>query len=278
MGQTEELLKPLGTSYTDTYTHMHILVFFSYWYGVYSQSPHRGGYAKPPIQEGHHKDHRCIIIHTNKYICTFWSFSYRYVGSSTKHQWTLWNSSSTGASWCPAHIINVHHHLCIVILDTWFMPVNSYVAYMLECFPHWYISGNLAFGIYVAFEGHIGGWDIFSSRIVNKCCILLIFMDMCYTVGSIYRLHEKYSGTYMCNVAGRFVCGAYANNVNCMYTSASGHIFDCSEFIWGIEHSCDMCAWSNLLMWHLRRIFVAGTYMIVTCELDVAVACVLAQI
>ena len=33
----------------------------------------------------------------------------------------------------------------------------------------------------------------------------------------------------------RNICsGAYANNVKCMYTSASGHIVDCREFIWGI--------------------------------------------
>ena len=31
---------------------------------------------------------------------------------------------------------------------------------------------------------------------------------------------------------GRHICsGAYANNVKCMYTSAPGHIVDCSEFI-----------------------------------------------
>ena len=31
-------------------------------------------------------------------------------------------------------------------------------------------------------------------------------------------------------------------------------------------------------MWHLRGMFVAGTYMAITCEVDIAVACVVAHI
>ena len=31
---------------------------------------------------------------------------------------------------------------------------------------------------------------------------------------------------------GKHICsGVYANNVKCMYTSASGHVFECTEFI-----------------------------------------------
>ena len=34
---------------------------------------------------------------------------------------------------------------------------------------------------------------------------------------------------------GRHMClGAYANNVQYLYIIASGHIVDCSEFLWGI--------------------------------------------
>ena len=34
---------------------------------------------------------------------------------------------------------------------------------------------------------------------------------------------------------GKHIClWAYVSNVKCMYTSASGHIVDCIEFIWGI--------------------------------------------
>ena len=36
---------------------------------------------------------------------------------------------------------------------------------------------------------------------------------------------------HMCNMEGIFVQGAYNRNVNCMYTSGSGHIIDYIEFI-----------------------------------------------
>ena len=41
-----------------------------------------------------------------------------------------------------------------------------------------------------------------------------------------------------CNIyvqCGRHICsGAYVSNVKCMYTTSSGHIVDCSEYILGI--------------------------------------------
>ena len=35
----------------------------------------------------------------------------------------------------------------------------------------------------------------------------------------------------MCNLAGIFVPGVNASNVECMYTSACGHIVHCSGFV-----------------------------------------------
>ena len=35
----------------------------------------------------------------------------------------------------------------------------------------------------------------------------------------------------MCNVVDIFVQGVYVSNVECVYTSISGHIVDYSEFI-----------------------------------------------
>ena len=37
-----------------------------------------------------------------------------------------------------------------------------------------------------------------------------------------------------CVMCKHICSGAYANNVECMHTSVSGHIVDCSEFKWGI--------------------------------------------
>ena len=35
----------------------------------------------------------------------------------------------------------------------------------------------------------------------------------------------------MCKYGSIFLPGTYAKNVKCMYTSATGHIADCNEFI-----------------------------------------------
>ena len=53
---------------------------------------------------------------------------------------------------------------------------------------------------------------------------------MCNNVGSIY---IEYSRHVVGPIAGIFL-GPSAHKVKCMYTSVSGHIVDCREFIRGI--------------------------------------------
>ena len=60
----------------------------------------------------------------------------------------------------------------------------------------------------------------------------------------------------MCNVAGIF-SGAYANNVRSMYTTVSGHIVDCNEFIWGIYIYTDTVA----MYLPNELISICGTYI-----------------
>ena len=66
----------------------------------------------------------------------------------------------------------------------------------------------------------------------------------------------------------RHICvGACAKNVECLLSSVSGHIFDCNEFICG--KYTDIVALHMYIksfafmanMWHLRNIFVDGTYI-----------------
>ena len=66
---------------------------------------------------------------------------------------------------------------------------------------------------------------------------MLQFIDLCWIYAVMLGLYEDYSSN-VGNIhvqCGRYICsGAYASNVECMYASASGHIFDFSEFISGI--------------------------------------------
>ena len=59
-------------------------------------------------------------------------------------------------------------------------------------------------------------------------------MDMYNNVGSMYVDYIRSAVGYMCNVGGILVSGAltFASSVECMYTSAPGHIVDCREVIW----------------------------------------------
>ena len=72
----------------------------------------------------------------------------------------------------------------------------------------------------------------------------------------------------MCNVVGHSCSGTYASNISCMYTSATGHIPDCSGFIRGTY--CKRCLISVpevvgifAYICHFRDIFVLGTYIAV---------------
>ena len=62
-----------------------------------------------------------------------------------------------------------------------------------------------------------------------------------------------------------------------------GYIVDCTEFIWGINTDIAVsCAYELVCLCGIYEafedIFVAGTYMTITCEADIEVACALAHI
>ena len=95
------------------------------------------------------------------------------------------------------------------------------------------MSSNLGkWHMYMTAEGNICCWYIFYSSMVNKCFSLLIF-DGC--VQSCGVCMQTVIGEVQWNIyvqCGRHICsGPYASKVECMYTSASGHIVDCSELI-----------------------------------------------
>ena len=80
-----------------------------------------------------------------------------------------------------------------------------------------------AYNTYMSFERHICGWHIFCSNMVTKCCSLLIFN------GNVDYRRSVVGHNLQC---GRHIhSGAYASNVECMYTHAPGHIVHYSEFI-----------------------------------------------
>ena len=128
-----------------------------------------------------------------------------------------------------------HHHCCCA--DSSHHPasfVYSNSGYIIDetnficsmymgILPHKCMSSNMACSIFLVFEGHLCCWHIFCSSMVNKSYGLLIFNSCVHNVGSICRLHYKCSVTFVqCN---RHICsGIYASNVECMYTSAPGHI------------------------------------------------------
>ena len=53
--------------------------------------------------------------------------------------------------------------LCIMLL----ILVCLYVAHIFAYFPHWYTLCDLAYGKYVACQGHICCWNIYDSSLVN---------------------------------------------------------------------------------------------------------------
>ena len=62
---------------------------------------------------------------------------------------------------------------------------------------------------------------------------------------------------------------AYASNVKGMYTSAPGHMIDCTEFMLGVytdivvSYLCMKQLGYVPFLWHLKGIFVVGTYMVI---------------
>ena len=108
------------------------------------------------------------------------------------------------------------------------------------------------------------GWHILCSSMINKCCSLLIFMEVGSTVGSIHRLQLKCNGTYICNVAGIFIQGHVMQNA-CIPVLLVTPFIEVSilGIIWAyLSHFSTQSNWH---MWHLTGIFVVGTYMAIAC-------------
>ena len=100
-------------------------------------------------------------------------------------------------------------------------------------------------------------------------------VNVCSDVGSIWRLQSKCSVTYV--QCDRHICsGTYASKARCMYTSASGHIIDCIEFMWSIyTDSCLICTNELICICRiymaLEGIFVVGTYMVIAWQIKIAI-------
>ena len=79
-------------------------------------------------------------------------------------------------------------------------------------------------------------------------------------------------------MCGHICYWADANNMKCVYSSVPCHIVECSEFISNIYIDIAVSHVHDLHILHLSDTFVAGTYITITFEVDIAVPCVLAHI
>ena len=65
----------------------------------------------------------------------------------------------------------------------------------------------------------MSSWYIFCSSMVNKCCSLLILIDMCINVGA-YIDYIRSAVGHICAMWQAYLLEAYASNIKCMHTSA----------------------------------------------------------
>ena len=113
--------------------------------------------------------------------------------------------------------------LVIVVSSVDIVALYSYLVPALEVI--------CIYGWYVAFEVHISCWQVYGNSMVKRSCNLL-FLNL--YLKSVCRLLIVVQWDIYVPCGRHYCSGVYANNVKCMYTSASDHIVDCSMFIWGI--------------------------------------------
>ena len=141
------------------------------------------------------------------------------------------------------------------------MPVSSYVAYILANFPNSCTSNNFAYGIWVAFEGHICFSTYFAVVWYLNVVDYWVLMDVWSCVGCICRPPCKCNGTYMYNMVGIYVQGAYVINVNVCIPVLLVILLivmsSCQAYM--LTQLFDICIWCNLHVWlWWMGLFVVG--------------------
>ena len=100
------------------------------------------------------------------------------------------------------------------------------------------------------------------------------FIDLCCMWG-LYLDFSRSAVGHLCTMWQAYFSGAFASDVKCMYSSASGHTIDCSEFIWGIcIHIVVLYQHKKLsahvlhvaFEWHIYSLHIFGNNVWSTCS------------